>query len=63
MTNKLITGLKYLVIILFIGVFVTLGYYQIHLIKVTRELDKIEQQVYDTQKEYEQIHNKIESEV
>ena len=63
MTNKLITGLKYLVIILFIGVFVTLGYYQIHLIKVTMELDRIEQQVYDTQKEYEQIQNKVESEL
>ena len=61
--NKILTSLKCLIVILFIGMFITLGYYQIHLIKINNELDKIEQQVYDIQKEYEQIYNEIESEL
>ena len=61
--NKVLTSLKCLIVILFIGMFITLGYYQIHLIKINNELDKIKQQVYDIQKEYEQIYNEIESEL
>ena len=63
MMNKVLTSLKCLIVILFIGMFITLGYYQIHLIKINNELDKIKQQVYDIQKEYEQIYNEIESEL
>ena len=63
MMNKILTSLKCLIVILFIGMFITLGYYQIHLIKINNELDKIKQQVYDIQKEYEQIYNEIESEL
>ena len=63
MMNKILTSLKCLIVILFIGMFIALGYYQIHLIKINNELDKIEQQVYDIQKEYEQIYNEIESEL